>query len=337
MRSGAKRTHNRWKPAGLAGALVLAALLAGAACGVRSSVNGSFDRTFRVTGPVRLEITNGKGDSRIAAGGAGEVRIHGELRVKSWSSGGGQRRLQQVEENPPLSQDGNLIRIGGLGSGSSGSESLSIDYTIVVPPDTEVRAVTGSGDLNVGGVRGPLNLMSGSGEATASEIAGDVHVQSGSGEIHVSNIQGQAQAMTGSGNVTLNAVKGATRIQTGSGEIQIENPGEAVVANTGSGSIHVTGAQADLRLRGSSGNVTVDGNPGTSNYWDFRTSSGNVALHVPATGNFRFYAKTGSGRIDAGIPIIMEGTTGKHELRARIGDGKGRVEIETSSGNITLR
>ena len=38
----------------------------------------------------------------------------------------------------------------------------------------------------------------------------------------------------------------------------------------------------------------------------------------------------------AEFPMVMEGTTGKHELRARIGDGKARVEIQTSSGSIDL-
>jgi len=90
-------------------------------------------------------------------------------------------------------------------------------------------------------------------------------------------------------------------------------------------------------LRASSGNVVVDGNPGTSNYWDFHTGSGNVTLHVPSASSFRFYAHTGSGSINAEIPIVMEGTAGKHELRARIGDGKARVEVETSSGNIAIR
>jgi hypothetical protein len=33
----------------------------------------------------------------------------------------------------------------------------------------------------------------------------------------------------------------------------------------------------------------------------------------------------------------MEGTAAKHELRARIGDGKARAEIQTSSGDISLR
>jgi hypothetical protein len=33
----------------------------------------------------------------------------------------------------------------------------------------------------------------------------------------------------------------------------------------------------------------------------------------------------------------MEGTTGKHEFQARIGDGKGRVEVKSSSGSISLK
>jgi DUF4097 and DUF4098 domain-containing protein YvlB len=127
------------------------------------------------------------------------------------------------------------------------------------------------------------------------------------------------------------------RVQSGSGVLKIVDPGDNVVASTGSGRITVTGASADLRLRASSGDITVEGNPGTSNYWELHSSSGNVTMHVPSTASFRFYARSGSGNINAGIPIVMEGTAGKHELRARIGDGQGRVEIATSSGNIDLR
>lgn len=320
----------------LATAAALAAVLLGG-CIPRSRSQGSFDRTFKVDGPVRIELANGKGDARITAGPAGEVHVHGEFRVRSWSGEAARRRMDDVQSNPPVSQDGNLIRIGGPSRHSSNSENLELDYTVVVPPDTEVRGVTGSGDIEVGGLHGPVNLVAGSGRVSASEIGGDVQALAGSGEIHLSEVQGRVQATAGSGSIALSAVKGETRVQAGSGSIQIAQPGDAVVANAGSGKIVVTGASSDLRLRGNSGSITVDGDPGTSTYWDFRTSSGNVELHVPASGNFRFHAQTSSGNIDAGIPIVMEGTTGKHELRARIGDGKGHVEVETSSGNIALR
>jgi len=33
----------------------------------------------------------------------------------------------------------------------------------------------------------------------------------------------------------------------------------------------------------------------------------------------------------------MEGTSGKHEFQARVGDGKARVEVTSSSGDISLK
>jgi hypothetical protein len=308
-----------------------------AGCGVRTAENGSFDRMFQVTGPVRLELVSGKGDARVTAGPPGEVRIHGELRVKSWSHEGGRHRLQDIAANPPVSQDGNLIHIGGASRRGSDSESVSIDFTIVVPPDTEIHGSTGSGDVNVGGLRGPVSFQVGSGTFVASEIAGDVQASAGSGDLHFSDVQGRAQASGGSGKITLDSVKGEARLRTGSGVIHVNRPGDTVVATTGSGTITVTGASNDVRLQSSSGNLTVDGDPAASSYWDFRAGSGNVVLQVPASGNFRFYARTSSGNIESGIPIVMEGTSAKHELHARIGEGKGRVEVSTSSGNITLR
>ncbi len=304
-----------------------------AGCVSHSGVEGSFDRQFTVNGPVALELTSGSGDALITAGPSGEVRVHGEIHVDSWSSESGQTRLQQVESNPPISQEGNLIRIGG--SKRSGG-NVSIDYTIVVPQDTQLRSTSGSGDVRVRGIQGPANLTCGSGDVTASEINGDVQVFCGSGDIKLSKIKGQARVTTGSGDITLHTIRGETRLQTGSGALEISNPGDALEANTGSGDITIKGASADVRLRTSSGEIDVEGNPGSSNYWDFHTGSGEVTLHVPSAASFRLYARSSSGDIDAAIPIVMEGTAGKHELRARLGDGKGRVEIQTSSGDISL-
>lgn len=315
---------------------VVAAAVALAGCGVGPSAQGAFDRTFKVDGPLRLELMNGSGDTRITAGSPGEATVHGEFRVKGWSADSGQQRVKELQQNPPVSQEGNLIRVGGSAFRRNVHDS-SIDFTIVVPPNTEVYSQTGSGDVELTGVTGPAKFTLGSGSVTASAIGGDVQVTAGSGEVHLSSIKGQAQLLSGSGNMDVKSVHGEMRVQSGSGVLKIADPGDNVVATTGSGKIFVTGASADLRLHASSGDITVEGNPGKSNYWDLRSSSGNVTMQVPSAASFRFYARSGSGNINAGIPIVMEGTAGKHELRARIGDGQGRVEVATSSGNIDLR
>jgi DUF4097 and DUF4098 domain-containing protein YvlB len=320
------------RTAWLAVMALTASLTAG--CVSHSGVEGGFDRQFTVSGPITLELTTGRGDVHISTGPSGEVRVHGEVHVDEWSRESGRTRLQQIQSNPPISQEGSLIRIGGVGK--LNGKNVEVDYTIVVPQDAQLRSTSSSGDLDVRGIQGPANFTCGSGDVTASDIGGDIHVLCGSGDVKLSHIKGQVQVTTGSGDITLDAVRDDTRLQTGSGTIEISNPGDAVEASTGSGDITIKGASADVRLRTGSGEIDVEGNPGSSNYWDFHTSSGEVTLHVPSAASFRLFAHSSSGDIDAAIPIVMEGTTDKHELRARIGDGKARVEIQTSSGDISL-
>jgi len=322
--------HARLTTIALAAAGMAVAL---AGCFAQRGELGTVDRTFTVNGPVRLELTNGAGDSKVTVGSPSEVRIHAEFHVKSWSDSRAQTRANEMKSNPPFSQEGNLIRIGGAGLHAS---AVVFNYTITVPPETEIQANSESGDIEVNGVKGPLSVTTGSANVLASNVAGDVHARSGSGTISLASIQGQAQATSGSGDITVANVHGDVRIQTGSGAIRIGSPAGAVVASTGSGSLSVSGAMEDLRLRSGSGNIAVAGDPEGGTYWDFHTSSGNVILQVTPKASFRFYAKTNSGDIDAAIPVVMEGTAGNHALRARIGDGKGRVEVETSSGNVAL-
>ena len=313
--------------------LLLTGLLAG--CRTQPSAEGTFDRTFTVNGPVRIELSNGSGDSHVSTGAAGEVRVHGDIEARGWSEKGSQERVHELEANPPVSQEGNLIRIGG--SGSHSTNGASIDYTIVVPADAEIHSATGSGDVEVNGIKGPANFTSGSGAITAANISADVQAITGSGEVHLTQVQGQVQVTTGSGDITLDSVHNQVRLHSGSGDMEINSPADTVEASTGSGDITIKGASADLRLRTASGDVVIEGNPAGSNYWDIHTSSGDVVLQVSPSASFRLMARSNSGDIDAAIPIVMEGTTQKHELRARLGDGKARVEVQTSSGSVSLK
>jgi DUF4097 and DUF4098 domain-containing protein YvlB len=325
-----KRSHKfKW----IAAAACAGLLLAG--CRTEPSAEGTFDKTFTVNGPVRIELTNGSGDSHVSTGTPGEVRVHGEIQAHGWSEKGSQEHVREMEANPPISQEGNLIRIGG--SGSHSNSGASIDYTIVVPADAEIHAATGSGDVEVDGIKGPANFTSGSGAITAANITADVQALTGSGEIHLTQVQGQVQATSGSGDITLDSVHNQVRLHSGSGDMEINSPGDSLEASTGSGDITIKGASADIRLRTASGDVVIEGNPAGSNYWDIHTSSGDVVLQVSPSASFRLMARSNSGDIDAAIPIVMEGTSEKHELRARLGDGKARVEVQTSSGSVSLK
>jgi hypothetical protein len=93
-------------------AFILAFAAAGlAGCSGRGGVVGAADRKLTVDGPVRLEIVNGGGDTHVTAGPPGEVRIHAEFHVRALPWQNAQNRLAEFVNNPPVSQQGNLIRV----------------------------------------------------------------------------------------------------------------------------------------------------------------------------------------------------------------------------------
>jgi len=70
----------RMKTAALA--VSASALLAG--CGTGMVSKGSFDRTYTVSGPLRLELANASGAVRITGTSENTVRIHGEVSARSF-------------------------------------------------------------------------------------------------------------------------------------------------------------------------------------------------------------------------------------------------------------
>jgi DUF4097 and DUF4098 domain-containing protein YvlB len=281
-----------------------------------------------------LQLSTGSGDSTITVGAPGEIKVHGEISVQSFSAESGQKRINEITANPPVNQQGNLIRVGGS---AGGMNNVSIDWTITVPPDTDLRAESGSGDLNIDGIKGAANLALGSGAVKAMNIGGDVDLRAGSGDVDISNVGGQITGNAGSGDVQFANVKGNVRFEAGSGGISVDGPGAGVDLRSGSGDIGVKNASGDVRAHTGSGEVEVQGNPGESHYWDIRTSSGDVTLELPSTASLRLNARSDSGSIDTSLPISMEGTSDKQQLRAKIGDGKARAEVETGTGNITVK
>src|SRR2546428_6534978 len=64
------------------------ALVSLTGCGVVASEQGSFDRTLTVSGPARLELSNGSGAVQITGGQSGKIHVHAEVRVQGLNGAG---------------------------------------------------------------------------------------------------------------------------------------------------------------------------------------------------------------------------------------------------------
>ena len=146
--------------------------------------------------------------------------------------------------------------------------NCSFDFHVVVPGGKGARISTGSGNL------------------TLANLSGPVSAETGSGDIHAENISDAGSMTTGSGDVSGVTVSGArVAFKTGSGNIAIATlSGTNVVASTGSGDITLTFSTVPghVRVDSGSGNVTLMLPPGNTSYRVITTTdSGNRSITLP--------------------------------------------------------
>ena len=313
-------------------ALLIAAGVAAAGCGTGVAAQGSFDRSYTVNGPIRLELANASGSVRITGSADNKVHVHGEIRAHSFLFNDPEKQARELSANPPIEERPDVIRIGKeVGK----LKAAAIDYTIEVPRNTEVTTTVASGAQTISDLQGPVKVESASGSIAVSKIERSVQVSSASGSITAEDLGDDLRANSASGSLSATNVKGDIRVHAASGSMNITKPGARVEASTLSGSVDINGAGNDITASSVSGRVAVQGNPSGASYWSLKTTSGSVDIGVPPSANFHLAAEAVSGDIRTGIPVVIE-DQGKHSLRARVGNSGGRVEIHTVSGGIRV-
>jgi DUF4097 and DUF4098 domain-containing protein YvlB len=318
--------------------LVLAALPALAAAPAWASDEGHFDRTLSVTGAVDLDVQTGSGNITVRAGDSSKVEIHAKIHASDWHAGSDvEARIKSIEDNPPIEQSGNTIRIGHE-TDREREHNISISYEVIVPAQTKLHSQSGSGDESAKGISGPVDSNSGSGSLRLSEIGGEVRAHTGSGDIDVNSIQGASHFHTGSGSIHAIGIGGSFDGETGSGDIRLEQstPGDVEIS-TGSGSVEVKGVKGGVRVNTGSGEIEASGDP--TGEWKLRTGSGNVTVDFPKQAAFELVAHTSSGSIstDSDHSITLQGTINPRELHGKVNGGGSLVDLSTSSGNIRIR
>lgn len=301
------------------------------------AAEGSFTRTLKVTGPVELTVTTGSGNIDVRTGDAASVQVRGLIRVNGglhFSSEEAERKVRALESNPPIEQNGNIVRIGHI-TDPELRRHVSISYELVVPVETRLSSDTGSGDQSVAGLRGPVRAETGSGNVKVARVADVVRAETGSGDIVLDAIKAAVHAETGSGNIRAGGIEGGFTASTGSGDVRLGQTASGPVnVETGSGNIEASGVQGLLRAHTGSGSIIVDGKP--LGDWKLDTGSGNLTLRLPAQAAFDLYAHTGSGDITTNREITVQGKIGRHELRGKVGGGGPLVELGTGSGSIHI-
>jgi DUF4097 and DUF4098 domain-containing protein YvlB len=278
---------------------------------------GQFDRTLNVSGSVNLDLTTGSGEVSIKTGSSDKVVIHARVTSGDWWGGNSEAAVRSVESNPPIVQTGNSIRVG-YNLPEDAKHHVAISYEITIPADTALQVNTGSGEINAEGVRAAAKLHTGSGDIRVRDLGPQSRLETGSGSIRVESAAAPLFASTGSGSIQADL--------TGSGDVEV---------HTGSGGVEVRGVNGGLRARTGSGHISADGS--VKGPWQLHAGSGSVRMALSSNSGFNLDVHTGSGSIHSDLPITVQGTLGRRELRGSVRGGGPDVEVSTGSGDVDIR
>ncbi len=234
------------------------------------------------------------------------------------------------------SRDGHEVRI--TGRSHDGLEAYA-DLHVTVPKGKSVGLYLGVGKTIVTNVDGAIRVYVASADVAADHTRGTLRIETGSGNVDLRTASGDVRLETGSGDITVSGVDGSQlRLETGSGSVTLRDGRAPIVhVETGSGDIDATTTSGDdLSFETGSGNVDV------AVVTSFRsihveTGSGDVTLKVPPTAGAEVDLDTGSGDIDLGGFTLQVRRIEHDHVTGTLGDGKGRLSVETGSGNVYLQ
>src|SRR5262249_47190881 len=162
-------------------------------------------------------------------------QVVGHIYANEWFGGSdAEQRVKRIQDNPPIQQSGNDIRIGHIDDPEL-KRNISISYELIVPATTDLHASSGSGSETIAGLGGSVEASTGSGSLRISNIGSSVRAHTGSGDLSIDGAKGTVYARTGSGSIHATDIAGGFDGQTGSGHLTLEQtaPG-SVRAETGS-------------------------------------------------------------------------------------------------------
>jgi DUF4097 and DUF4098 domain-containing protein YvlB len=225
------------------------------------------------------------------------------------------------------------------------------------------RLDTSFGSINCNNISGEnVELKSSSGAIKADNIQGLKSVQTSFGSVTCNNVSGNdARLKTNSGKIILKkAAFSDCDVDTSFGSIiSTELKADALKLNSGSGSIKVEGASAnttnihtsfgritcrritsaDLTAGSNSGNIDIvcsDSTPAEINA-NVTTSFGSIDFVAPPGFSGQVELATNLGSINTNLPITITGEVSNKRLTGKIGEGKGKLHLETKNGSIKIK
>jgi len=234
-------------------------------------------KTFDVTGPIKVEIELASGDIDLDASleGRAEVELvaHDEESQKLVDAARVEFTNGRLLVDVPQKRSGfSLAIVFGRGG---------ITCRVRCPEGSDVTTRTKSADVRVRGTIGALSASTASGDAGADHVLGDAQMKSASGDLAIARADGGVTAQTASGDIELGVVQGKVSANSASGDVTIAEAYGDLDVNTVSGDqVHSAVMRGRVSAQAVSGDVLIGVRRGSKAYLDCSTVSGDTSSEL---------------------------------------------------------
>lgn len=242
--------------------------------------------------------------------------------------------------------------VHGFFSGDFWDET-EVMVKIITPPGLELKVNTSSADImandlhndifivgtssdiSLENIIGNCDLRTTSGDLNAFIVDGDISLKGTSSDMEIEDVKGDLYLETISGDGVIGKIKGKIKIETTSGDLDLTDLDGDIDLQTTSGTIIVENLSGSAKVTSTSGDIKLSGltNPQGDFYVD--AISGCVSLEINRNFDGGFKVETGSGDIETNMDMSLEDSSDNF-LKGRTGNGSGRINIITSSGDVSL-
>jgi DUF4097 and DUF4098 domain-containing protein YvlB len=149
----------------------------------------------------------------------------------------------------------------------------------------------------------------------------DLELTTHNGDVSITSITGRINATTHNGGVTAEQVTGTTKLRTHNGGITCKE------------------ISGDMELRTHNGGIKATCSKFASPVCDVSivTHNGGIDFTAPPNLSAEIDVSTHNGLIKADLPITVTGKVSKRKLTGTIGQGQGKLHLETHNGSIKIQ
>ncbi len=281
------------------------------------SNNRSISVSYTITLPRRMNVRCGSGFGSLDVSHI-EGRLDGE-------SGNGAIKVQDIR----------------------GRTGLRTSFGAIECRDVTGPAIalnSGNGAITAAGLRGPVVAETSFGAITCKDSAdGDLKLKSGNGRISIENaFFGVCDARSSFGVIAGSDLTGdAVTLNSGNGSVEIDSVRTRTLdLHSSFGSLRATDVTASsISANSGNGGIRIACSPSTPADLNatVRSSFGGVEFAAPAGFSGEVSLGTNFGTVRTAMPVTVSGEISRTRIAGRVGDGAGKIHLESGNGSVELK